>query len=197
MLLPTDVLKNEHRVIEQVLDCLEGIAVRASRDGDFDTQSAEEAIDFFRNFADRCHHGKEEHQLFPALEARGFSPENGPTGVMRSEHETGRGYIRGMVGAIETQSAETFASFAHAYIDMLRVHIRKEDHCLFPMADSALDVAGQTDLMAQFERVEAEDMGAGVHERYLRLANDLADRYGVPHATATCAEHGKAFACGH
>jgi hemerythrin-like domain-containing protein len=69
---PTEILSSEHRVIEQVLDCLERIADNCSAQGSLNRESAEAAIDFFRTFADRCHHGKEETYLFPAMEACGF-----------------------------------------------------------------------------------------------------------------------------
>ena len=75
---PTQILENEHRVIEQVLDCLDKIADRCETDGRLDAESAREAVDFFRNFADRCHHGKEEAELFPLMHARGFPQEGGP-----------------------------------------------------------------------------------------------------------------------
>ncbi len=71
---PSDVLKSEHRVIELVLDCLEKLVQPSPDTSRFDAHSAEQAIDFFRNFADRCHHGKEELLLFPALEAKRAPP---------------------------------------------------------------------------------------------------------------------------
>ena len=71
-------------MIEQVLDCLEQMANQCERAGRLDPGPARDAVTFFRAFADRCHHGKEEQQLFPMLEDRGFSPEAGPTAVMAS-----------------------------------------------------------------------------------------------------------------
>jgi len=190
---PTEILEAEHRVIEQVLSCLERMATIGTEAGRIDADPAREAIDFLRNFADRCHHGKEEAQLFPAMESRGFSPENGPTAVMRYEHTVGRKLIGQMDDAVEQASqgsAEHVRVFAHSareYVGMLREHIRKEDHCLFPMADQALDEAAQQELLRMFERVEHEDIGAGVHERYLALADELAERYGVARkAVASC-----------
>src|SRR5271166_4514533 len=96
---PTEILSGEHRIIEQVLDCLETMAQKSTTHGHLDEISARQAIDFFRNFADRCHHGKEETHLFPAMEAKGFPHQGGPTGVMLSEHEQGRAHIRGMAEA--------------------------------------------------------------------------------------------------
>ncbi|MGI6419136.1 MAG: hemerythrin domain-containing protein [Thermoguttaceae bacterium] len=57
---PTDILMSEHRVIEQVLDCLEKILEQCTSENKLDTISAKQAIEFFRGFADHCHHGKEE-----------------------------------------------------------------------------------------------------------------------------------------
>jgi len=187
---PTDILSEEHRVIEQVLGCLEKMAERSRSEGRLDRRAAKDAIAFFRTFADRCHHGKEEAQLFPAMEAKGFSPDCGPTAVMRREHELGRAHVRAMDEAIDAAAAgdaealARFAGQAVSYIRLLREHIDKEDHCLFTAADRAFTAEDQRELMAAFERAEAEETGEGTHETYLQLANDLADRFGVARAFA-------------
>ena len=97
---PTEVLANEHRVIELVLDCLDAMARRCEAVGRLDDEAARQAIDFFRSFADRCHHAKEENQLFPLMEARGFDRNAGPTAVMRHEHVQGRAYVAEMEQAV-------------------------------------------------------------------------------------------------
>ena len=182
---PTEVLANEHRVIELVLDCLDAMAARCEKEGRLDDVAARQAIDFFRSFADRCHHAKEENQLFPMMETRGFSPDAGPTAVMRHEHVEGRGHVAEMELAVPGASAGDEAArsrwlrAARGYSAMLREHIRKEDHCLFPMADQTLLPTDQEELVRQFERVESEEIGDGVHERYVALADSLADRFGV------------------
>ena len=181
----TEILSGEHRIIEQVLGCLEKMALECAVQGQLDKTSAEQALDFFRNFADRCHHGKEETHLFPAMEAKGFPRQGGPTGVMLYEHEQGRAHIQAMAGALEGAAAgksdavSQFVTHAHGYIGLLREHIEKEDHCLFTMADQALTDDDQQRLLAAFEHVEHEHMGLGTHEKYLRMAEELADRFGV------------------
>ena len=64
---PTEILSNEHRIIEIVLECLDHIVEKAEKDGRLDRNAAEKAIDIIRNFADRCHHVKEEDHLFATL----------------------------------------------------------------------------------------------------------------------------------
>jgi hemerythrin-like domain-containing protein len=194
---PSEILSGEHRVIEQVLACLERIAQDCETQGRLDRASAEQALDFFRNFADRCHHGKEEAHFFPAMEAKGFSRQSGPTGVMLREHDQGRSYVRGMAEAVagaaagDRQAVRGFVQNARDYVALLSEHIRKEDHCLFTMADQAFSAADQRKLLDAFEHVEQAHMGAGTHEKFLHLAGELADRYGVPRA-----EQGRAAGCG-
>ena len=198
---PTEILSGEHRVIEQVLDCLEAMLRQAETAGRLDPAPAKDAVAFFRNFADRCHHGKEEAHLFPALEAQGFPREGGPTGVMLREHEQGRACVRGMDENIEAAAAgdavalKRFVSNAQAYVALLHEHIYKEDHVLFPLADRTLSETDQQALSAAFGRVEAEEMGHDTHESFLKIADDLAKRYGV--AGKEPAPFAGQFHCGH
>jgi hemerythrin-like domain-containing protein len=156
---PTEVLMQEHRVIEQVIACLEEITNCCEAGQALDTTSASEAIDFFRVFADRCHHGKEEDLLFPAMEERGFSREQGPTGVMLREHDAGRYHVHGMSKAVgrvtsgDTAATDAFIEHARGFAALLRQHILKEDQCLFPMADRALSAADQDALSQSFAKV--------------------------------------------
>ena len=157
---PTEILSGEHRIIEQVLASLEAIAREAKATGRLDPQPARDAVAFLRNFADCCHHGKEEAHLFPALEAKGFPREGGPTGVMLREHELGRAHVRAMDENIqpaadgETAALGRFLEHADAYVSLLREHIYKEDHVLFPLADRTLDESDQRALLAAFGKVE-------------------------------------------
>ena len=183
---PTDILMNEHRIIEQVLACLEKILEQCARGTKLDTESAKQAIEFFRGFADRCHHGKEEAQLFPVMQANGFSGGCSPVAVMLREHELGRLYVQGMDAALapaaagDPEALKWFIQHGQSYVKLLREHIRKEDICLFPAANHRLTEKDQEQLMVAFEKVEAEEIGQETHDTRLRIANELADRFGVP-----------------
>ncbi len=197
----TEILSQEHQVILQVLDCLEQIIKKSTATGTLEAQPARDAIEFFRMFADKCHHGKEETHLFTAMEAKGFPRNGGPTGVMLMEHTKGRECVRSMSEAVEAAAngdaaaVARFAQAGHSYIDLLRLHIEKEDHCLFAMANQAFNNEDQQTLLAAFEKTETEHMGAGAHEKYLAVAAALAKRYGVSDRADACACHG--CGCGH
>jgi hemerythrin-like domain-containing protein len=189
----TAILMDEHRVIEQMLGVLRALAADARKTGAVHAGDAEAALDFLRTFADGCHHGKEESLLFPAVEATGLRRDAGPTGCMLHEHDLGRGHIRAMLAAlpaaVQAQPAaiEEFGRAAEAYCQLLTDHIYKEDNILFPLADQRLDSAAQEALLTGAERVEHEDMGDGTHERYLAMANRLADKYGIARAQIAAA----------
>jgi len=137
-------------------------------------------VDFFRNFTDRCHHAKEEKLLFPMLEQRGVGKTGGPIGVMLHEHEAGRAHVRAIAEAAakissgDTSARAALAEALDAYAELLAAHINKEDNVLFVMADRALTDDDKIELAAAFEKVEAEEMGAGTHERYHAFAHEVA-----------------------
>lgn len=193
----TEILRNEHRVIEQVLSSMERMTQEFLRAGAIERGPAEAALDFIRTFADRGHHAKEEDRLFPALEANGFPRGGGPTGVMLAEHEQGRALVRAMAGAVEERKLTEFAKAFLEFNRHLRAHIQKEDHCLFPMADSALSEAAHVALVQDFARDEADRLGAGERARCLGIADALAVRYGAaPQAEGGCGGGARGCGCG-
>lgn len=175
----TETLSREHEVIKKILSALEVMAGRVESGGKLDAVSARDAVDFLRDFADRCHHAKEEGLLFPALEERGFSSQAGPTAVMRQEHVLGRGLTAAMGKAMEAVekgdagAARDFAGSAREYVALLRSHIDKENGILFPMAAQMLGEKGNLELAGRFDTVEHDDIGPGVHEKYLAVAERL------------------------
>lgn len=197
----TDILSQEHRVIEQVLDCLEAHVRQSEEAGKVDAPTTERILDFLRNFADGCHHAKEENHLFPWMERHGFSRQYGPTGVMFREHTLGRHYLQQLSKALPGASrglpgdVQAFAEAARSYLQLLREHIHKEDHCLFTMAAQVATPADDRELLDAYARTETADIGEGVHEKYLVLADKLALQLGVePRAAFLAAKH---CGCGH
>jgi hemerythrin-like domain-containing protein len=185
MLKSLKILMDEHRVIEQVLNCLEQILERCGAEGKLNRESTQQALDFFRMFADRSHHGKEEVHLFPLLENRGLGGGCGPVAVMRREHELGRLYIQGMDAVLEAaakgepEAVRWFILHGQSYIRLLREHIGKEDHCLFARAESVMSAQDDDTQQAAYGQFEAADLCPGTHEKYVTIANHLADRCGV------------------
>ncbi|MFP4071404.1 MAG: hemerythrin domain-containing protein [Desulfovibrionales bacterium] len=66
---------HEHRLIERMVDVLKAEIdlIKLGQGPDIDL--LRRTVDFFRMYADRCHHGKEEDILFRELKKKDLSPE--------------------------------------------------------------------------------------------------------------------------
>jgi hemerythrin-like domain-containing protein len=171
----TEILMEEHTVIIRVLDALE----KAGNAPDVQPGFYIQVSDFIRGFADGCHHRKEENVLFKAMSQSGVPVEGGPIGMMLAEHQLGREYTQAMrSGAQKWESGDPAgrreaAEAAYRYSALLRQHILKENHVLFPMADRFIPSDAQGQVAEDFERMEHEETGEGIHEKYLALVNTL------------------------
>jgi len=178
-------LREEHQVILRVLSCFE-IAIREAREAEaIDLATFEKFVEFFRGFADHCHHCKEEDRLFPVLVSAGIPKEGGPIGCMLAEHEQARAYV----GAIAERIAPAAQGDAAAlrfvldqgefYIDLLRNHIAKEDNVLFNMADTVLTGPAVEGLCRAYGEEEAAPEYCRRLERCRAVADEFAGRFGV------------------
>jgi hemerythrin-like domain-containing protein len=178
----TQQLKDEHKGVMVMLGILERLCGRLEKTAQLDRGHFESILEFLKVFVDKCHHGKEEELLFPALEAAGV-PKDGPIRVMLEEHERGRTYIRAMSAAFENPAAGDEAASQQIlrngrdYIALLRGHIDKEDNILFAKGDRLLSQTTQHELFEGFEKIEAERIGAGRHEAFHSLLEELSDIY--------------------
>ncbi len=167
----TSTLRSEHEAILKMLGATEELARRAESGEQLPAAAVAGLLEFFRIFADQCHHGKEEELLFPLLEEKGLPRQGGPLGVMLQEHDQGRGLIRDMrdaAAALESGdpgASRRWAAAAQAYVFLLRAHIAKENNVLFVLAERLLSAEEQAGLAGAFDRLELEKMGAGTHER--------------------------------
>ncbi|OGO09885.1 MAG: hypothetical protein A3K46_02580 [Chloroflexi bacterium RBG_13_60_9] len=177
----TSILMEEHRIIEHVLAAMEIQAARLQGESAVRTEFFLDAVDFFRNFVDGCHHRKEEEALFVALIDAGLTKDNSPIGILIAEHEQGREYNRKIEKAARivigggSEARAELAQTTEEYVSLLYQHIQKEDGELFPKADELIPAEVQDELAAEFKRIEKEEIETGVHEKYHKLAETLAD----------------------
>lgn len=176
-------LMDEHRIIEQVLGSMETFVINLRNGADGDRATVKDYADFLRNFADKCHHAKEEDRLFVKMSEYGFPADYGPVAVMLAEHVEGRGHVKALVdmgagdGPLTFDERDALVSHGLAYVALLRAHIMKEDNILYPMAMQALPPAEMEALGDAFEVFEHETMGEGEHARFHALADKLIATY--------------------
>ncbi|MDZ7582193.1 MAG: hemerythrin domain-containing protein [Deltaproteobacteria bacterium] len=181
---PIKDLTAEHEAVRLTLRVLEEISTAIDRSGKIaDGDHIDSLLEFFGVFVDKCHHGKEEKLLFPALEEVGVGNEGGPIGVMLAEHRQGRELVGAMRSAMtqyrqgEAAAAARFSKAAKAYIDLLNRHIEKENNVLFSIADQHLSKDKLSELKKGFDRLETEEIGIGRHAEFHRMLENLEKVY--------------------
>ncbi len=177
------VLRSEHQVILRVIGVLKPLVERSERGDGFERESLGQRVEFFRYFADACHHTKEEDLLFPALESRGIPRDGGPISVMLQEHQLARVCTRQMGEVLEAaereepDAANRLHAAAHQYIDLLTDHIGKEDNILYPMGDRVMTSEDQDSLCARFCEVACRSFGGKRREELERIADALENQW--------------------
>lgn len=172
----TAVMVEEHKLILRMIALVEA-NTKLLEAGRFDNwQFYLDAVDFIRNYADRFHHAKEEDVLFRELVAGGMPAQNSPVAAMLMAHDQGRDYVRGMEEgarralAGEPGQAPAIAENAKGYAALLRDHIDKEDHILYPLAERILRPEVRPQMVADYAAAEARTPGLEAKYRQLVAA---------------------------
>jgi hemerythrin-like domain-containing protein len=176
-----ETLMTEHRLIERACDALVAFADEVRRKTTDDKEELGRFVTFIREFADGCHHGKEEDILFAAMVDAGFPRNGGPIAVMLHEHDQGRGLVAILRARAEQDGAwsdadrQEIAEVSRGYSQLLHAHIHKEDAVLYPMAEQHLPPEVMAGVGAACDRYEAARLGS--HERLRALAEELVARH--------------------
>ncbi len=121
-------------------------------------------IDWVEVFIDRCHHGKEDEFLFPAMASCGGPELTGLIEDLHSEHRIDRS----LLDSIKTEftafsepdrSADLLIQLSRDYINLFRKHIRRENGQLLPVLEKCIPIEAQEQIAAQFERHEGQTIG--------------------------------------
>ena len=181
---PIDELLAEHEAVKTTLKILKRIGQNVAETGKIENpEHLDQLFDFFITFVDQCHHSKEEGHLFPALEEVGVSREGGPVGVMLKEHQQGRDLVSKMKTAArqyesgEKEAAQKFTQHANDYIALLDFHIDKENKVLFPMANNHLPDSKLEELRQEFDRIETDKIGPGMHKAFHKMIDTMKGVY--------------------
>jgi hemerythrin-like domain-containing protein len=174
----TQELIEEHRVVQSVLRALDCELSETERAHTVPVAFLRTLVAFSRAFLDRCHHGKEEHCLFPCLERKGIPREGGPIEVMLQEHEEGRALVRNIAGRLDlyeqgATTEDSVLALCREFSDLINEHIEKENEMLFPMGDSVMDAADDRQTVECYER-NGEEIGLGERGRLIELAESIS-----------------------
>jgi hemerythrin-like domain-containing protein len=179
---PIGPLMWEHRLIERMVGLLDKELDRlAGRDGGVNTGFIRTAVDFFRFYADRTHHGKEEDILFKTLVAKKLSTEYRKTiDELIADHRRARELVGGLEragSAYQRGDVDALGNITAAMRGLVTLypkHIEKEDrHFFFPV----LNYLTQEEQDAMLQEFWEFDRGM-VHEKYRAVVEGLEGKPG-------------------
>ena len=126
----SNYMRVEHRECDEIFTAAEKSVIEE------DFEQAEKQFLLFSEDT-LTHFKKEEEALFPTFEEITGNTE-GPTRMMRYEHEQMRGLIGKMAEAIEKKDRDTYLSIAESMMILLQQHNMKEEQMLYAMCDRAI-----------------------------------------------------------
>lgn len=171
-MMPIGPLMIEHRLIERMIDVMQGQLSVFEKEKKLDSEFLKMAVDFIRAYADRCHHGKEEDILFRELGIKQLKDEHRQTmEELVEEHRWGRKMTTRLVEANkrymqgDRDAISTVTECIRSLIQFYPKHIEKEDkHFFIPCMDYFSEAEQQAIL-----REEWEFDRTLIHEKYRNI----------------------------
>lgn len=175
----TRALREEHRWIRLLLDCLEVLVATFRTTGRFDSRAAAELQILFEHFVDEQHQNKEEAALFPKLLecVRGLQEDH----AREREHLERMRFSLFNAALGDPAGREEFVGDALSYLALQRQHMAREDQALLPLAEELFDAEDDDDVLAEFRRLEAEGYSG---DEVATRVQDLCAQLGVAFASA-------------
>jgi hemerythrin-like domain-containing protein/rubredoxin len=174
-MLPIGSLMREHRLIERMVENLRK-EKELIQHGELNTVFVDETVDFFRTYADRTHHGKEEDILFRELAEKKLTPEHKQImDELTQEHIAARKTVKELNEAKERylrgdrSSLKDIESDLATLISLYPTHIEKEDKRFFyPIMDYFTDVEKDA-MLGEFYEFDRNI----IHEKYGGLVDGI------------------------
>lgn len=174
---PIGPLMWEHRLIERMVGLLAKELGRAiGQDGRVDPGFLAKAVDFFRIYTDRTHHGKEEDILFKQLAEKEISAEHRK---IMNELITEHRQARELVGALKSAGLAYRCGDRGELANIIKAmrglttlypkHIHKEDKRFFFPIMEYFTTAEQDAMLEEFRKF---DRGT-VQEKYRKVVEGL------------------------
>jgi hemerythrin-like domain-containing protein len=161
------VLLAEHKLIERMVSVLTS-HLRLLSQGKIDVEFLNLAVDFFRVYADKCHHGKEERFLFPVLQSKDLPEDEAEElRLLKRDHSYARELVEELINRIQSylikgtttleHIGETVRKLAEFYIS----HMDRES-ALVGVLMRRVGTVEQIDLLREFWEYDRNL----VHDRY-------------------------------
>jgi hemerythrin-like domain-containing protein len=175
-MMPIGPLMIEHRLIERMIRALKQEMHAMEEQDELNLEVIDNTVDFFRTYADQCHHGKEEDILFRDLAEKGLSPEYKKImDELIQEHRFGRQTVGKLVSAKE-RYAQGDRGTQNEIIGLLKelaefypAHIEKEDKHFFMPCMAYFSKEERDAMLQEFGEFDKNL----IHEKYKQLVKRL------------------------
>lgn len=167
---------HEHRVIERTVQVLSAELESVESGAEANVVLLDQAVDFMRTYADRCHHGKEEDILFRRLADKGLERH---LSTMMEGLIDDHVRARTLVGRLADATARYRCGDADArsvIVDSLKgivrlypAHIETEDKHFFKPAIDALSPEEREQMVADFDEFERSLL----HNKYMAIVEEM------------------------
>lgn len=175
---PGGPLRKEHRLIEKMISIIGNETIHIKRNNSVNPVFIDTAVDFMKIYADRTHHGKEEHILFETLTDMDLSTED--RSLMKeliADHVRFRNMTDNLVSLknVFIKGRKENLSEIVETMDMLVCHypehVRKEEERFFPASLGYLSEEKQKLILAQFWDYD-KNM---IHIKYTQVVTKLLE----------------------
>lgn len=166
---PIGPLMIEHRLIERAVPIMQREVKRLEKEKTMNRGFVSEIVDFFRTYADHCHHGKEEDILFKALSKKKISAEH--KRIMEellSEHVYGRKVVGQL---LEAKDATGIVDQLKKLIELYPKHIEKEDKHFFIPVMKYFNTQEQKTMLGQMWEFDKKL----IHEKYEQILKGMEE----------------------
>lgn len=141
-----EYMTQDHRRCDELF----AIAEQAVNEGDW--KKAQQCSNEFTNAMER-HFVMEEQVLFPAFEQRSGITE-GPTAIMRDEHQQMRELLGELNHALDAEQQADYLDTMETLLILMQQHNMKEEGMLYPMSDEEIGLDVEQ-VIADMEQIAA------------------------------------------
>ena len=156
-MLPVEILINEHRLIERFVLVIKKEMEKIAATQKVELNFVVLAVDFFRTYADRYHHGKEEGILFQGLSQKKLSDDDEKMMLeLTMEHAYARRTVTNLEKLKETyldgkaDALKVILESLKALVELYPAHIEKEDKHFFLPSMKYFTQAEQEEMLNKF-----------------------------------------------
>jgi hemerythrin-like domain-containing protein len=180
---PKDALREEHGETMKMLLVLQRFSKKLVQLEGEEAKDCQALIEFFEIYVDRCHHGKEEQLLFPALSRARSAEIDALISSLMDDHRQARVDMEQMksdAGIFHPRTGadrKAFSEGADRYVELVRKHIRKENSALLPLIEESLSETDRLQMAEQFNEFEKATLGSSRLENFLAGVRELTQKY--------------------